>query len=394
MKDDRDWIPDATDLDWIESNSVPPPAAVLAIEAAAEPLGVPIVDRHSGRVLVGARGGSAPDRRGRDRLRPLDVVDGPGPAGRRHDRDDRPRPRTDGPRPRLVARRRDRRGPDHGRHGQGARGLRRRGTGARGTVRHGLHRRPETRIRGVPRRPRGRGPLGAGRARRRRQRALERPRLGVAPGGSRTTRARTRSAGSPSGSSATTGSPPRSCRSGTDCSSPRGTASSMRIRVRLFAVQRELAGTREVGLDVPPDATIADAWDALVTEYPALRPGRDFVRFARNGAYADATTALQDGDEVAMIPPVSGGGGTGADAHPGASRRPVRRHHPRRADGAPGIPGGRGGRGVPRADPGHARYSGTRPGGGGRPPRRPRGGVAGVRGPRIDGAGGPRRDRR
>ncbi len=85
----------------------------------------------------------------------------------------------------------------------------------------------------------------------------------------------------------------------------------MRIRVRLFAVQRELAGTREVGLDVSPDATVADAWDALVKQYPALGPGRDFVRFARNGAYADATTALQDGDEVAMIPPVSGGGRPG-----------------------------------------------------------------------------------
>jgi predicted O-methyltransferase YrrM len=51
MKDDRDWVPDATDLDWIESISAPLPAALLAIEAAAEPLGVPIVDRHSGRVL-------------------------------------------------------------------------------------------------------------------------------------------------------------------------------------------------------------------------------------------------------------------------------------------------------------------------------------------------------
>jgi MoaE-MoaD fusion protein len=88
----------------------------------------------------------------------------------------------------------------------------------------------------------------------------------------------------------------------------------MRIRVRLFAVQRELAGTREVALDVPPPATVADAWDALVERYPALRPGRDFVRFARNGVYADATTALQDGDEVAMIPPVSGGGGGWAGA--------------------------------------------------------------------------------
>ena len=81
----------------------------------------------------------------------------------------------------------------------------------------------------------------------------------------------------------------------------------MRIRVRLFAIQRELAGTREVGLDLADGATVADAWDALVALHPALAPGREFVRFARNGAYADATTALGDGDEVAMIPPVSGG---------------------------------------------------------------------------------------
>jgi len=51
MKDDRDWTPDATDLDWIESASSPLPAALGAIEAAAQPLGVPIVDRHTGRAL-------------------------------------------------------------------------------------------------------------------------------------------------------------------------------------------------------------------------------------------------------------------------------------------------------------------------------------------------------
>lgn len=89
----------------------------------------------------------------------------------------------------------------------------------------------------------------------------------------------------------------------------------MRIRVRLFAIQRELAGTREVALELPDGATISDAWNALVARYPALSPGRDFVRFARNGAYADDTTTLQDGDEVAMIPPVSGGSG-GGDAGP------------------------------------------------------------------------------
>ena len=51
MKDDRDWIPDATDLDWIEAVAPPVDPAFEALEAAAEPLGVPIVDRHSGRVL-------------------------------------------------------------------------------------------------------------------------------------------------------------------------------------------------------------------------------------------------------------------------------------------------------------------------------------------------------
>ena len=82
----------------------------------------------------------------------------------------------------------------------------------------------------------------------------------------------------------------------------------MRVRVRLFATQRELAGTREVGLELAHGATVADAWDALVTAHPALAPGRAFVRFARNGAYADEATTVEDGDEVAMIPPVSGGG--------------------------------------------------------------------------------------
>lgn len=81
----------------------------------------------------------------------------------------------------------------------------------------------------------------------------------------------------------------------------------MRVRVRLFAIQRELAGTREVSLDLPDGATVDDAWTALVGIHPALAPGRASVRFARNGAYADASTPLVDGDEVAMIPPVSGG---------------------------------------------------------------------------------------
>ena len=81
----------------------------------------------------------------------------------------------------------------------------------------------------------------------------------------------------------------------------------MRIRVRLFAIQRELAGTREVLLELPDGAVVADGWAALVDRHPVLAPGRDSVRFARNGAYADVSTTLADGDELAIIPPVSGG---------------------------------------------------------------------------------------
>ncbi|HEV8699394.1 MAG TPA: MoaD family protein [Candidatus Limnocylindrales bacterium] len=91
--------------------------------------------------------------------------------------------------------------------------------------------------------------------------------------------------------------------------------SGMRIRVRLFAIQRELAGTREHPLELLDGATIGDAWEALVAAYPALAPGRASVRFARNGAYADEATRLAEGDEVAMIPPVSGGA-SDAEARP------------------------------------------------------------------------------
>jgi MoaE-MoaD fusion protein len=79
------------------------------------------------------------------------------------------------------------------------------------------------------------------------------------------------------------------------------------VHVRLFAIQRELAGTREVTLELPDGADVEGAWTALAERFPVLAPGRASLRFARNGDYADPATALADGDEVAMIPPVSGG---------------------------------------------------------------------------------------
>jgi molybdopterin synthase catalytic subunit len=96
---------------------------------------------------------------------------------------------------------------------------------------------------------------------------------------------------------------------------------ALRVRIRLFAIQRELAGTREVPVALPGPATVADVWDALVAQHPILAPGRSSVRFARNGSYAGAETAIEDGDEIAVIPPVSGGAGAGTGDGNGAPRR-------------------------------------------------------------------------
>ena len=81
----------------------------------------------------------------------------------------------------------------------------------------------------------------------------------------------------------------------------------MRVRVRLFAIQRELAGTRELEIEIATGGTIEDAWRAVVARHPVLAPGRPSVRFARNGEYAEASTVVQHDDELAFIPPVSGG---------------------------------------------------------------------------------------
>ncbi|MGZ4430464.1 MAG: molybdenum cofactor biosynthesis protein [Gaiellales bacterium] len=75
----------------------------------------------------------------------------------------------------------------------------------------------------------------------------------------------------------------------------------MRITVRLFAALRERAGWSERQIDLDGDATMADVWPAL--ELGAEPPG---LAYARNREYAPRTAALGEGDEVALIPPVSG----------------------------------------------------------------------------------------
>jgi MoaE-MoaD fusion protein len=76
----------------------------------------------------------------------------------------------------------------------------------------------------------------------------------------------------------------------------------VRITVRLFAGLREFAGTGRQELDLPDSASVGDVWPAL--ELGAEPAG---LLYAVNRAYAERETELSEGDEVALIPPVSGG---------------------------------------------------------------------------------------
>ena len=325
-KNDRSWIPDAVDLDWIESLAPPLPPALAAIEAAAEGPGIPIVDRDAGRVLrvlagdrrriveVGTAYGYStlwmalgqpadgtivtidPDRERTDLARGwwrqagiaderITVVNAPALDAIGSD------PALEGPFDMVFI---DALKPEY-----------------------------EAYLAALA------GRLAAGRAHRRRQRPVERPGLRHATRGGR----RREHRGAPG---VRCGGPGRSTLQRHDPAGRRRPAHrhvarltqpsmSIAVRVRLFAIQRELAGTREVPLELADGADVEAAWAALVARHPVLAPGRASLRFARNGDYADPTTALADGDEVAMIPPVSGGSGGDDDARPdGGAPTPTR----------------------------------------------------------------------
>jgi len=81
----------------------------------------------------------------------------------------------------------------------------------------------------------------------------------------------------------------------------------VRVTVQLFARLRELAGGQEWPCEVPPGATAADVWRAVVTAHPALADFASAVSCAINADFAPMTTLVHEGDDVAFLPPVSGG---------------------------------------------------------------------------------------
>lgn len=81
----------------------------------------------------------------------------------------------------------------------------------------------------------------------------------------------------------------------------------MRIHVRLFAILREAAGISEQTLELADGATVAMVRERLAAMHPGLSPHLLRVAYAVNRSYAPLETRLRDEDEVALIPPVSGG---------------------------------------------------------------------------------------
>jgi molybdopterin converting factor subunit 1 len=81
----------------------------------------------------------------------------------------------------------------------------------------------------------------------------------------------------------------------------------VRVTVRLFARLRDIAGAAELARDVGPGATIGSVWRDLTREFPELAHYERSISTAVNADYARMDQAVRDGDEVAFLPPVSGG---------------------------------------------------------------------------------------
>ncbi|NEO13185.1 MULTISPECIES: MoaD/ThiS family protein [unclassified Moorena] len=82
---------------------------------------------------------------------------------------------------------------------------------------------------------------------------------------------------------------------------------SITVTVKLFAAYQETYGLPELQLEFPPQTSVSAVLDRLLSEHPELEQWREVTRFGINLQFVPPDTPLQDGDEVVLIPPVSGG---------------------------------------------------------------------------------------
>ncbi len=81
----------------------------------------------------------------------------------------------------------------------------------------------------------------------------------------------------------------------------------MRVNIRLFARLRDITGAGEIERQVPDGATVRTVWDTLTSEFPVLQDYEVSISTAVNAEYSRMEAPVGDGDEVAFLPPVSGG---------------------------------------------------------------------------------------
>ncbi|HLG71925.1 MAG TPA: MoaD/ThiS family protein [Chloroflexota bacterium] len=81
----------------------------------------------------------------------------------------------------------------------------------------------------------------------------------------------------------------------------------MNVQVRLFARYRELAGTGSIELDVPANSTALDVFDRVAERFPEMQPMRGSTLMAIDAEFVRPETELRDGEELVLMPPVSGG---------------------------------------------------------------------------------------
>ncbi|WP_019505988.1 MoaD/ThiS family protein [Pleurocapsa sp. PCC 7319] len=85
------------------------------------------------------------------------------------------------------------------------------------------------------------------------------------------------------------------------------TIKTIQVKVKLFAIYQEVFDTPELDLVLLPQSTVNNVLQSLIEQKPQLAKWQEVTRFGVNLKFVSSDTQLQDGDEVVLIPPVSGG---------------------------------------------------------------------------------------
>ena len=96
----------------------------------------------------------------------------------------------------------------------------------------------------------------------------------------------------------------------------------MRVTVLFFGLLKDIAGRPEEALELPAGSNTGTVFEHYASQYPRLRGMAGSIALARNQEFCGLEDVLEDGDEIALMPPVSGGSGAGAGAESAGSGSP------------------------------------------------------------------------